>query len=77
MNKPDKQLLLQMLRTSLEEGILRERPFVLRHREELEALMPRLEKRGTVRANVDWLILCLAAVAGPEHEVFQTGYVPP
>ena len=25
----------------------------------------------------NWLLLLIAAVAGPEHPIFQKGYVPP
>ena len=34
-----------------------------------------IDKPGKI-PNSQWLMLCLAAVAGPECEVFQKGYKP-
>ena len=73
---PRKEELLRLFREGIKEGVRRKRKFVVQHQQGLTALSKLMEVPTKVPDN-QWLLLLIAAVGGPEHPVFQKGYVPP
>ena len=66
-----------MLREAVETKLAEGNEFVCFHELGLTTLLNAipLDKPGKI-PNSQWLMLCLAAVAGPECKIFQKGYKP-
>ena len=76
LNPPKKDALLQLFNESLADGIRRKKKFVVQHQVGLKELSRLMQTPHKV-PDCSWLLLLLAAVAGPEHAIWQKGYVPP
>ena len=74
LNKPTKVECLRLLHKAVRDGIAAKNEFILENREGLVNLVNEMIEEKKIPGK-NWLLLVLAAVAGPECEVFQPGYV--
>ena len=64
-----------MLKQSFTDGLRRKKKFVLQHQVGIQALLKILDNPNKT-PDMNWLMLCIAAIGGPEHPIFQKGYKP-
>ena len=76
MNKPTKQLMVQMFAEAVHAGIKNKVPFVVGHRVGLLQLVEELSMQGKM-PDKEWLLICLAKVPGRSCPLFAKGYQPP
>ena len=76
LNLPKVAELLRLFHEAVREGARKKRKFVLDHHEGLLAL-GKLMNNPHKTPEAAWILLCIAAVAGAEHPIFQKGYTPP
>ena len=76
VNPPDRKELIRLLEEAISDGIEVQKPFVVERERSLRALVSELHNRKSF-ADIEWLLVVLAAVAGPQCEVFARGYEPP
>ena len=75
MNPPPKAELLRLLREWIEKRLREKNEFVMFHELGLVTLMNSipLDRQGKW-PSAQWLMLCLAAVAGADCPIFHKGY---
>ena len=76
VNPPGRNELVRLLEEAIDDGIEVGKPFVVERERSLRALVAELHSRKSF-ADIEWLLVVLAAVAGPQCEVFLRGYEPP
>ena len=69
LNPPKKEELLRLLSVAFGDGIRRKKKFVMQHRDGITALIKIFQNPNKV-PDTQWLLLLLAAVGGPEHELW-------
>ena len=65
-----------MYHEAVKDGARKKKKFVLDHHEGLIALGLLMNNKHRTPEST-WILLCIAAVAGPDHPVFAKGYTPP
>ena len=73
---PRKEELVRLFSAAVTDGVKKKNKYVLEHLDGIRALQKLFEKFDRVPEN-NWILLLIAAVAGPSHPIFQKGYVPP
>ena len=76
LNPPNKLECLRLLYEAVADGIKEKDEFILANKTGLINLLTTIKEESKVPGR-PWLLLCLAAVAGPDCVVFQRQYSPP
>ena len=76
VNPPGRNELIRLIDEVIDDGIEVQKPFVVKRERSLRALITELHSRKSF-ADIEWLLVVLAAIAGPQSEVFTRGYEPP
>lgn len=76
LNLPKKEELLRLLRCSFAEQLRKKKKLVVQNEDAIKALIRLLDNPNKV-PDMNWLLLVIAAIGGPEHPLFAKGYKPP
>ena len=73
---PKRAELLRLYHEAVKDEARKKNKFVLDHHEGMVALGLLMNNKNRTPES-EWILLCIAAVAGPGHKVFAKGYSPP